>query len=113
MKTLNESPELLRQTIDLLGGNPTQSGKQDSIDLIDQWIEPLLTLQLTKPISEKLGQLKMLLEAETINDEAVKTLLNELAELTKAVSEAPDCQGDVSSLSGELAQALQEVGKPA
>lgn len=113
MKTLNESPQLLRQTIDLLNGDPARSDSQASIGLIDQWMEPLMTLQLTKPISDKLGQLKMLLQAETVNDEAVRTLLNELAEVTQAVSETPDCQGEVSSLSGELANQLRQVSKPA
>lgn len=113
MKTLNESPQLLQQTLDLLNGNPAQLNPQESIGLIDQWTEPLLTLQLTKPISEKLGQLKKLLQAETINEEGVKTLLTELAQITQAVSEAPDAQGEVSSLSGELAEKLRQVGKPA
>lgn len=113
MKTLHESPQLLRQTLDLLNGDLAHANPQDSIGLINEWMEPLMTLQITKPISEKLGQLKMLLEAEVINEEAVKTLLNELAEIAQTVSEAPDCQGEVSSLSGELAEKLRQVGKSA
>lgn len=113
MKTLNESPQLLQQTIDLLNADPAQLNAQAGVNLIDQWVEPLLTLQVTKPISEKLGQLKMLLQAELPNDEAIRTLLNELAEVTQTVSEAPDCQGEASSLSGSLAEKLRQVGKAA
>ncbi len=113
MMTLNESPGLLRQTTDLLNGDPAQLSAQAGIDLIDQWQEPLLTLQATKPISEKLGQLKTLLQVETPNDEAIRTLLAQLADLTQAVGNAPEAEGEASSLVNDLAQTMRQVGKPA
>jgi hypothetical protein len=109
MTTLNDSPDLLRQTTAQLTEATAPLTAQSGLALIDQWIEPLLTTEQTKPVAEKLTQLKTLLEAEELNPVAVRSRLVELAKLTVMVESATNADEQTASLLDDLIIALKQA----
>lgn len=108
MKTLQDTTDLLGQTTDQLRGNTAQLTPEAGIALIDQWLEPLQTVQDTKPVAEMLTQLKTLLQTQPVNNEAVHMRLGQLAELTAAL--AATVGGDTGPAVNALADALRQAG---
>lgn len=111
MLTLADTTDLLAQTTDLVSGERAQLTPQAGIGLIDQWIEPLQTAENTKPIADKLGQLKTLLQGGTVDEDAVRARLGELAELVSALGPATGSEGEMPSLLEGLSAALRQAGE--
>jgi hypothetical protein len=109
MTTLDNAPDLLATTIAQLTEDSAPLTAQNGLALIDRWIEPLLTTEQTKPVAEKLSQLKTLLEAESLNPAAVRTRLAELARLTVVVESATQADEDFLGQLDDLVIALKQA----
>lgn len=111
MLTLADSTDLLQQTTQQLSAGDDSLTPQAGIALIDQWLEPLMTAENTRPIADKLQQLKTLLQAPAINTDAVQTRMGELAELTSMLGTGVGSEGEMPSLLEGLSSALRETGQ--
>ncbi len=109
MKTLDNATDLLRQTTAQLTEDAGPLTPENGLALINQWIEPLLTTEHTKPIAEKLTQLKTLLEAEEQNPAAIRTRLAELAKLTVVAESATEVDEPTASVLDDLIIALKQA----
>lgn len=111
MMTLADSADLLQQTTEQLSAGDNSLTPQAGIALIDGWLEPLATAENTRPIADKLQQLKTLLEAPAINTDAVQTRMGELAELTSLMATGVGSEGEIPSLLEGLSSALRASGQ--
>ena len=109
MLTLADSTDLVQQTTRQLSTEANSLTSQAGIALIDEWLEPLTTAENTRPIADKLGQLKTLLAAPAINNEAVRTRMGELAELTSTLGTGMGAEGEMPSLLEGLSSALRQA----
>ena len=118
MLTLADTTDLLAQTTDLVGGKAAPLTPQAGIGLIDRWLEPLQTAEITVDLSKALGevadklvQVKTLLQGRTPDADAVRTCLGELAELVSTLSPATGSEGEMPSLLEGLSAALRQAGE--
>ncbi len=111
MLTLADSTDLVQQTTEQLSTGGHSLTPQAGITLIDEWLEPLMTAENTRPIADKLGQLKTLLEAPAINNDAVQTRMGELAELTSTLGTGMGAEGEMPSLLEGLSSALRQAAQ--
>ena len=111
MMTLGETTDLLDQTTDLLSGDATQLTPKTGIGLIDQWLPPLQSAENTKPIADKLVELKTLLGATSTNEEAVRNVVGKLAEEISTLSSAMGSEGEMPSLLEGLSAAMRQAGE--
>lgn len=111
MLTLADASSLVQETTEQLHTDPGALTPQAGVALIDQWLEPLMTAENTRPIAEKLQELKTLLRVSAIDDDAVKTRMGELAELTSTMGSGMGSEGEMPSLLDGLASALRQAGQ--
>lgn len=109
--SLADSTELIAQTTDQLMGESGSLTPQAGVTLIDQWLEPLQTAQNTKPLADTLVQLKKLLQANPVNDDAVRIHMGELAENLSLIGTDMGGEGEMPGLLEGLSAALREAAK--
>lgn len=111
MLTLADTTALLQQTTEQLTGNGGALTPQAGIALIEEWLEPLAMAENTKPIADKLQQVKILLESPAVNEGAVRECMGELAELTSTMGSGMGSEGEMPSLLDGLASGLRQAGQ--
>lgn len=113
MLSLSDATALVQDTTDQLINTDTHLTPQAGSALIGQWLEPLSAAENTKPIADKLSQLKTSLGAPAVDEAAVQTLMGELAELISTMGAGMGSEGEMPSLLDGLASALRHTGQTA
>lgn len=110
MMTLADATALLDKTTDQLSGDLTKLTPRMGIQLVEQWIQALQTGENTKPMADKLVEIRHLLETGEIDGRQMSDTLGELADMLSELSPQMGSEGEMPSLLDGLATALRQAG---
>lgn len=110
MITLADTSALLDKTTEQLSGDITQLTPRAGIQLVEQWIGTLQEGENTKPMADKLTEIRDLLETGKTEGKPLTNALGELADMLSELSPQMGSEGEMPSLLDGLATALRQVG---
>ncbi|GAA4399518.1 hypothetical protein GCM10023187_11500 [Nibrella viscosa] len=108
MLSHEKSTNLLDATMTALEGEPASVASQESIGLVDQWIQALRDSENTREVAGALEQLKHQLTAGQPNPDELYQTLKELADKTQFLSTEVGPEGDLFTRMKGLVTALQQ-----
>lgn len=110
MMTIADTTALLDETTGKLSLEDVMLNPEAGIGLIDQWIGPLQAGENTKPIADKLEQVKQWLQTGKTDDETMRNTLSELANMISELGSQMGSEGEMPSLMDGLASAIRQIG---
>ena len=110
MMTIADTTALLDETTGKLSSEDAVLNPEAGVGLIDQWIGPLQAGENTKPIADKLDQVKKRLQTGETDDEAMRSTLSELADMISELGSQMGSEGEMPSLMDGLASAIRQIG---
>lgn len=111
MMTIADTTALLEDTTDKLSSKSATLGTGAGVTLINQWIGPLQEGENTKPVANKLEQVKTLLQSGQTEGEELQNRLGELADMISELGPQMGSEGEMPSLMDGLATAIRTVGE--
>ena len=111
MMSIADTTALLDDTIVKLGLGSIELGSEASIQLIDQWTGPLQEGENTKPLADKMEEVKRLLQTGKTDEENMRNTLGELADMISELGPQMGSEGEMPSLLEGLATAIRQIGE--
>jgi hypothetical protein len=99
----------LADTTDLLMGESGPLKPQAGVALIVSWLEPLQAGENTRPLADQLTALKALLEAGSLQPEAVQTAMSPVADELSLLATDMGGEGEMPALLEGLLSALRQA----
>ena len=109
MLSLADTTDLLDQTTTRLMNDPDFITPQQGVVLIDSWLGPLQEAENTQPLAEQLAKLKVLLMADSIDEQAICDAVSPLSEQLSLFSSQLAGEGEMPALLEGLSVALRQA----
>ena len=110
MMTIADTTALLEETTSKLSSESAPVSPETGVELIDSWIGPLQEGENTKPIADKMEQVRTLLQAGETDGEEMRNTLGELANMISELGPQMGSEGEMPSLMDGLATAIRQIG---
>lgn len=109
--TIADTTALLEETTSKLSSASVKLGAEAGVELIDQWVGPLQQGENTKPIADKMGQVKILIQSGEAGSEKMRNTLGELADMISELGPQMGSEGEMPSLMDGLATSIRQIGE--
>lgn len=110
MATIANTTNLLDDTIEILSNDHAKVPGDQSVNLLQKWIDVLNQAENTQPLGSKLSELSEVLTKESPDTATVQRLLNEIADATDEFSTQVGPEGELPAQLEGVASALRNLG---
>ncbi len=106
MTSQQDTSSLVNQTVQALGGSPSDASPMDGASLVDSWIS---TLGPDSPVSDRLMALQQALQSGSPDSTQISSMLMSLSEQTESAASSAD--SDLQSSLQQVAQSLRSFAQ--